>query len=125
MPPLVPHVMPGRLLRRRPRVGPVDLPAVEATRPDLTVAVILDPFSELAVRYEWNQVTCGPDDWHEELTRTRPDLLFVESAWQGRWRLHMTRDDRPSPELRALVAWCRDEGIPTVFWNKEDPPNYD
>ncbi len=37
----------------------------------------------------------------------------------------MTRDDRPSPELTALVAWCRDEGIPTVFWNKEDPPNYD
>jgi hypothetical protein len=23
------------------------------------------------------------------------------------------------------VAWCRDDGIPTVFWNKEDPPNYD
>ena len=37
----------------------------------------------------------------------------------------MTRGDRPSPELTALVAWCRAEGIPTVFWNKEDPPNYD
>ena len=23
------------------------------------------------------------------------------------------------------MAWCRAEGIPTVFWNKEDPPNYD
>lgn len=124
--------MAPRLLRRRPRFAPADLPTTGPARPDLTVAVILDPFSELAFGYEWNQVTVGPDDWRETLTRTRPDLLFVESAWQGnvvkgqgRWRLHMTRDDRPSPELTALVAWCRDEGIPTVFWNKEDPPNYD
>jgi len=121
-----------RLLRRRPRFAPVDLPTTGPARPDLTVAVVLDPFSELAFRYEWNQVTFGPDDWRAVLEGTRPDLLFVESAWQGnttkgqgRWRLHMTRDDRPSPELTALLAWCRAEGIPTVFWNKEDPPNYD
>jgi spore maturation protein CgeB len=129
--------MASRLLRRRPRFAPADLPTARPARPDLTVAVVLDPFSELAFRYEWNQVTFGPDDWRAVLGRTRPDLLFVESAWQGnavagrrgrtegRWRLHMTRDDRPSPELAALVAWCRAEGIPTVFWNKEDPPNYD
>lgn len=121
-----------RALWRRPRLAPVDLPAVVPARTDLTVGVILDTFSELGFRYEWNQVTFGPDDWHEQLSRTRPDLLFVESAWQGnavkgqgRWRLHMTRDNRPSPELEALVAWCRDAGIPTIFWNKEDPPNYD
>jgi len=128
--------MAPRLLRRRPRFARVDLPTVAPARPDLTVAVILDPFSELAFRYEWNQVAFGPHDWRAVLERTRPDLLFVESAWQGnavarrgkaegRWRLHMTRNDRPSPELTALVAWCRAEGIPTVFWNKEDPPNYD
>ena len=128
--------MAPRFLRRRPRFARVELPTTAPARPDLTVAVILDPFSELAFRYEWNQVTFGPDDWREQLARTRPDLLFVESAWQGnavkgrgrtegRWRLHMTRDNRPSQELTALVAWCRVEGIPTVFWNKEDPPNYD
>jgi spore maturation protein CgeB len=121
------------LFKRRPRFAPVDLPATEPARPNLTVAVILDPFSELAFRHEWDQVTFGPDDWQAVLSESRPDLLFVESAWQGnsgRWRLHMTRQDmngraRPSPELRALVEWCHSEGIPTVFWNKEDPPNYD
>ena len=117
--------MPALPFRRRPRIPAVDLPPVEPARPSLTVAVILDPFSELAFRYEWNQITFGPEDWREVLSRTRPDLLFVESAWQGRWRLHMTRDDRPSPQLVALVAWCHGEGIPTVFWNKEDPPNYE
>lgn len=101
-----------------------DVPPRRSTR----VAVILDPFSELAFRYEWNQVTFGPDDWREALSANPPELLFVESAWNGnggRWRLHMTAGNKPSDELRALVGWCRERDIPTVFWNKEDPPNYD
>ncbi|GAA4124133.1 glycosyltransferase [Nocardioides fonticola] len=116
------------ILRRPPRLGEHEIPPVVPARPQVRAAVILDPFSELALGYEWEQITFGPDDWAQVLGEQRPDLLFVESAWQGnraRWRLHMTRDDRPSEELRALVAWCRANGIPTVFWNKEDPPNYD
>ena len=27
--------------------------------------------------------------------------------------------------LNQLTSWCREQGIPTVFWNKEDPPHYD
>lgn len=111
----------------------VSLPAAEipdgpVNRPDLRVAVILDPFSELAFRYEWDQVLVTPGGWRSELAARRPELLFVESAWQGNrgaWRLAMSTERGPSEELRALVQWCRAEGIPTVFWNKEDPPNYD
>lgn len=105
-----------------------DLPSGPVKRPGLRVAVILDPFTELALRYEWEQVTFGPDDWRESLQADPPQLLFAESAWRGNrgtWRLHMTTANGPSPELRALVEWCRDQNIPTVFWNKEDPPNYD
>lgn len=107
---------------------PVDIPDGPVERPDLRVAVILDPFSALALRYEWDQVAVTPDGWRAELTARRPALLFVESAWQGNdgaWRLAMSTDRGPSEQLRALVAWCRAEGVPTVFWNKEDPPNYD
>jgi spore maturation protein CgeB len=110
---------------RRPEIPDFPLPEVVPARP-VTAAVILDPFSELAFGYEWRQVTFGPDDWRQVLATSMPDLLFVESAWQGnngQWRLHLT--EQPSEELRALVSWCRDAGIPTVFWNKEDPPNYD
>jgi hypothetical protein len=39
-------------------------------------------------------------------------------------RLPMTRASGPSKELHALVAWCRETRNPTVFWNKEDTPNY-
>ncbi|WP_426562373.1 glycosyltransferase family protein [Angustibacter sp. McL0619] len=114
-----------RELGKPPRV---ELPDGPVARPGLVVATILDTFSELCLRYEWDQLTFGPDDWRQVLPQRRPDLLFVESAWNGndgRWRLHMTRDGRPSEELRALVSWCQTNGIPTVFWNKEDPPNYD
>src|SRR5690606_11462591 len=27
-------------------------------------------------------------------------------------------------ELVAIVEWCRDRGVPTVFWNKEDPVHF-
>ncbi|RYP87781.1 glycosyltransferase [Nocardioides guangzhouensis] len=116
----------ARTRRTRPDLPEVPLPDVPPRRP-IRVAVLLDTFSELAFRYEWHQVTFGPDDWREVLETDPPDLLFVESAWQGnggRWRLHLTADGAPSAELRALVSWCRHRGIPTVFWNKEDPPGY-
>ncbi|GAA5021555.1 methyltransferase domain-containing protein [Actinopolymorpha pittospori] len=96
-------------------------------RPDLTVAAILDKFSEAALAYEWNQVQPGPQDWQEMLEATRPDLLFVESAWwgnAGRWRAIVTAAGAPKQQLCDLVAWCRQRSIPTVFWNKEDPSHF-
>ncbi|GAA0969182.1 glycosyltransferase [Acrocarpospora macrocephala] len=98
------------------------------TRPDLKVAVILDDFSRMAFQYEWDQIEFGLADWPEIFAEKRPDLLFCESAWhgnQGRWRYQMTGTNAPKQELRDLLAWCRSEGIPSVFWNKEDPPNFD
>jgi spore maturation protein CgeB len=108
-----------------PRVPPPEGPMV---RPAFTAAVILDEFSAMALRYEWRQVTFGPDDWQDVLDRERPGLLFVESAWFGndkRWGGHVSGPEGPSQTLSDLVGWCRDQGIPSVFWNKEDPPNFD
>jgi Glycosyl transferases group 1 len=104
-----------------------ELPDGPVTRPDLRVAVILGPVMELALRYEWDQVEVGPDDWRAVLDARPPALLFVESAWNGdagRWRLHLAEHPGPSAELRDLVGWCRDRGTPTVFWNTEDPTGY-
>ena len=110
----------------------IDVPAVvppdgPVARPELTVAAILDTFTTNALRYEWRQITgFGPDDWADALAQDRPDLLFCESAWDGnggRWSKHLSGP--PSQELRDLVGWCQAEGVPTVFWNKEDPPNFE
>jgi spore maturation protein CgeB/ubiquinone/menaquinone biosynthesis C-methylase UbiE len=106
----------------------VALPDGPVARPDLTVAVILDHFSATSLRYEWNQVQVGPDDWREALDRERPELLFVESAWRGnngRWFDLLKGRSRVKREpLIDLLESCRERGIPTVFWNKEDPPNF-
>ncbi|MDI9579123.1 MAG: glycosyltransferase [Thermobispora sp.] len=115
---------------RRPQVKIPKLrwPDGPIVRPDLPVAVILDDFSRLAFRYEWDQIEFGLTDWREIFAEKRPELLFVESAWfgnQGRWRYQMTGTNAPKKELRELVAWFKEQGIPTVFWNKEDPPNFD
>ena len=112
-----------------PPLPSFQLPTGPVVRPDVRAAVILDPFSELAFAYEWDQVKLLPGEWRRQLIEPRKaDLLFVESAWQGNgraWRLAMTSDQPIRDEFRQLVAWCREQGIPTVFWNKEDPPNYD
>ncbi|TQM57324.1 glycosyltransferase family protein [Humibacillus xanthopallidus] len=116
--------------RRRNRVDVPrpEMPAGPVNRPDVTAAVILDDFSALALRYEWDQVAVDLSTWQETLRSRHVDVLFVESAWNGNggaWRLAMTGEGAPSAALTELVGWCRQHGIPTVFWNKEDPPNYD
>lgn len=118
-----------RLRHRRSAVTFADFPVPDGpvSRPDLRVAVILDSFSTLALSFEWDQLPVPRTGWRERLDAWSPHLLFVESAWAGndrQWRLSMTQPQGPDPDLVDLVTWCRDRGIPTVFWNKEDPPNY-
>lgn len=115
--------------RRTPAIVLPDYPVPPGpiARPDLRVATILDAFSALAFGYEWDQHPVQRDGWQDQLEALEPHLLFVESAWAGNdrnWRLTMTNPDGPHPDLRAVVRWCQDHNVPTVFWNKEDPPNY-
>lgn len=60
------------------------------------------------------------------------DLLFVESAWQGRWNRwkykiasYPDHPGRNNDKLKKLVQKAKDRGIPTVFWNKEDGVHFD
>lgn len=106
---------------------PAKLPKI-APRFPLRAAVILDDFSMLAWSYEFETVKVTPSGWPEQLTDRSVDLLLVESAWHGNsdaWQYQLTGSKAPSPRLRELVAHCRERGIPTVFWNKEDPPHFE
>lgn len=97
-------------------------------RRSLRVGVILDEFSELALRWEWAQVPLTPDGWRAQVQDEQIELLFVESAWRGTggaWQYQLTGSKAPSADLRELVDWCRLRGIPTVFWNKEDPVHFE
>lgn len=104
------------------------LPEAEPTRPDLRVAVVLDQFSKSAFQYEFSTVDVPALDWEALLEVALPDLLLVESVYSGHdgsWAGRVARFGEPSAELASLVGWCRNRGIPTVFWNKEDPINHD
>lgn len=106
------------------------VPSLEGwvARHDVTVAVIADEFTSLALQYEWRPVVLRPGTWREQLDTQPVDLLFVESAWHGNgdaWRYMVIGSKGPSPKVRELVAEARRRGIPTVFWNKEDPAHYE
>jgi len=112
----------------RPVVEPWPLPRRDPRLPGTRVGVVLDDFSRLAFEYEWQQVLLKPSSWREQLEAEPIDVLFVESAWAGNggaWRYHLTGPTAPRPALVEMVQFCRDAGIPTVFWNKEDPAHFE
>jgi spore maturation protein CgeB len=62
----------------------------------------------------------------------KPDLLFVESAWQGMgnsWKFKIAtypdRPERTNATLRKVITYARDLDIPCVFWNKEDRVHFE
>lgn len=106
---------------------PLSIP--ESTTQGPRVAAILDTFTEYSLRYEANLLLLSRENWRRQIEEERPALLLVESAWMGnnsQWRHLIVRyeslEDNP---LRELLEFCRSLGIPTVFWNKEDPPHFD
>ena len=104
-----------------------NIPANRTPRRSIRVGVIADEFTELAFRFEWEQRVLTPANWFSEL-EAGLDLLFVESAWNGSggaWSYQLTGSNAPSTNLVSLVSAAKAEGIPTVFWNKEDPAHFD
>ena len=62
----------------------------------------------------------------------KPDILFVESAWQGykeKWKYKIASypdyPKRNNKKLAKVVSYAKSLGIPTVFWNKEDGVHFD
>jgi SAM-dependent methyltransferase len=98
-------------------------------RTSCRVATILDEFSDSCFRYEADLVRLTKEAWREQIEQNRPAFLLVESAWGGNrenWRgLIKDAESILDNPLDALIDYCRDKGIPTVFWNKEDPPNFE
>lgn len=113
-----------------PGVGSItETPPTRAEpRRTLSVAAVLDPISTTVFQPEFTLIPVAAKGWEETLEETRPDLLLVESAYSGAdgsWATRIARFGKPSPLLERLVDWCRARSIPTVFWNKEDPINFD
>ncbi len=114
-----------------PGVGTMEhrpFPTPELDQNHVVAASILDDFSHAGFQYEMNLHPVDPSDSWQTLEHIEPDLLFVESAYNGqgrRWAGRIARFGGPDSRLLALVESFRDAGKPTVFWCKEDPINFD
>jgi len=91
----------------------------------LRIAAVMDEFTFHSFSPECELLQISPSDVINELTEFNPDLLFIESAWNGKNNLWDRKIGNPSIELRAAIDWCRERYIPTVFWNKEDPVHFE
>ncbi|MFD2627846.1 CgeB family protein [Oceanobacillus kapialis] len=96
---------------------------------EIKMAGIFDEFSTTCFQEEVELITFRPDNWKLTLTKNRPHILMVESAWKGNlgsWEYKIAKyNNVDKSSLIELVKWCKNQGIPTIFWNKEDPVHFD
>jgi hypothetical protein len=114
--------VPGVGIIREGEIRPLKEPR------DLRVATIVDGFTATVLDPEFRAHPISALTWEPDLEAAAPELLFVESAYRGfdgSWASRVARFGGPSSQLEAVVDWCRRRQIPTVFWNKEDPINFD
>ena len=93
-----------------------------------TVMSVMDEFSRNCFSPHANFIEPRPDNWEGLMEAAKPQLLFVESTWKGNygtWQYRVANySNPPGKELAAMVEGAKKRGIPTVFWNKEDPVHF-
>lgn len=92
----------------------------------LHVGVIGDEFTRSTLEHSFNVELLSRHSWREQINSAPQfDMIFVESAWEGNggeWARGVGHySDEESSDLRGILELARRKGIPTVFWNKEDP----
>ncbi|MGQ2906754.1 MAG: methyltransferase domain-containing protein [Aliihoeflea sp.] len=88
------------------------------------IAVVMDTFTQAAFSPEADIEQLWPDSWKTQLAHFNPDFVFIESAWHGVDGAWKTKVSHNAHELQELLASCTNNGIPTAFWNKEDPVHF-
>jgi hypothetical protein len=91
---------------------------------ELYVACISDEFTHFGYSPECKMKQLHSQHWLRQSEAFKPHLLFVESAWNGVDNTWNKKISTPSLEFIELLTWYKTKGIPTVFWNKEDPVHF-
>lgn len=105
---------------------------LESTFHALKIGLISDQLTHSSLTNEVKIISITPFNYRYSLKYKRPNLLFVESSWQGknsRWKYKVAsypgHPKRNNQRLQKVVAYARDLGIPTIFWNKEDSVHFE
>jgi 2-polyprenyl-3-methyl-5-hydroxy-6-metoxy-1,4-benzoquinol methylase/spore maturation protein CgeB len=109
---------------------PSDLPLRPDDPPRPRALSLLDPFSHACFAPDLTLIPLDREGWKEQLDGgIAYDFFFAESVWRGNdgtWNYCMTKPQSSAGEaLQAVLSRCRELGIPSVLWNKEDPANFD
>lgn len=93
------------------------------------IACIFDTFTFNCFKPEFNIISPTPDNWKYVIEQIKTDAFICETAWKGNnmtWQNYIgDKKEHRKHGLIDLIKKCREKGIPTVFWNKEDPVHYD
>lgn len=98
----------------------------------MRIGLIADDFTRINLEMEGGikVINLAPLSWRLNLALNHIDVLLVESAWRGfknKWQGKIASYglDEINIQLSSLLAYCKQKKIPCVFWNKEDPINYE
>lgn len=90
---------------------------------------IMDEFTSGCFEQDVNLIQPRPDNWYALAEKYRPEFFFIESAWKGNygsWQYRVADySNKPGPEVAHICQYAREKGIPTLFWNKEDPVHHE
>lgn len=121
----------GSLLYEHPKV-PEDA-VREGKFGRLKIALVADYFTADCLSAECRIRSMTPGNFRDVIIHWKPDLVFVESAFHGMggaWRYELARQpkllrlNRPTA-IYELAECARREGVPAVFWNKDDGAFFD
>lgn len=116
---------PSPTARRAPPRLTLALDGTDASFKGLKVACVADEFTYASFAPECDLRQLSADEWERELEQFQPAFLFIESAWRGQSEAWQGKLAHTNQELVGAVQWCHARGIPTAFWNKEDPVHFE
>lgn len=95
---------------------------------DLRVALVADEFTTATLAASLQVTPLDRGRWRQQLEEGDFDLLFLESAWagnEGQWTRGVGHyGEEENADIQGVLMLCREKGIPSVFWNKEDPVHF-
>jgi glycosyltransferase involved in cell wall biosynthesis/spore maturation protein CgeB len=91
------------------------------------IAAIMDEFTAACFEPEAVIEHITPENWKYILDKTDIDFLFIESAWRGYKNKFQDVMDHPEKKeiIIDIINYSKAKGLPTLFWNKEDPTNFE
>jgi len=114
-----------RVARHRAQAAAARQPARQLH--ELRVGLVADEFTTATLSTSVHVVPLDRTDWAAQLAAGL-DLVLSESAWkgnEGQWHRGVGYySDEEHHDMAALLERARELGVPSVFWNKEDPVHF-